>query len=206
MNILDKMIRLNVILVCIMVFSCSDAQKTNGESSEFGVKFDMQHVLEFSDNLEFKINDLSFFETNTINVDLDKDGANEIIKLYNVEGWEEDPGDYRKITIESKGKMIFESVNLGGWVKPVSQFNNYVIGESFMLLQASYSVIALIGYPYASDPSYLTLIAIDDTGNAKTVFNENYELIEVKKKGTGVFQLSGEESFLLIEDFEIKLQ
>ena len=89
------------------------------------------------------------------------------------EAWENDPGDFCMITIETEGKQYrFKNSD---WVTDNRFDNKYFLCYP---LDKSRYLLFLKGFDYGCCPGVLTVLAIDETG-ARVVYNKECELAEI---------------------------
>lgn len=169
-----------------MSFSCTEAQKAVEENS---FDHDPAFVARFG-NQGFEISELTFVEVASINTDFDSNGTSDKLLLYNCKGWENDPGDFRKIVLELNGNKVLESLNLGGWINLPIKLQQGSSPPSFLLIGSKIPVLAFVGYPYESEPGYLTLISVNGE-KSELVFNQKFNLSNVTD-ASGQYSLEGE--------------
>lgn len=179
--------------ISFFVFSCGGAQ-----DSVKSFEYDEKYVSDFETNTNFDISSLTFVEVDVIKSDFDKNGEQDIVRLYNCKGWENDPGDFRKVEIELNGSKIMEAINMGGWIRSPE--------APYLLIDNSVPLLGFTGYQYASEPAYFTLITMNG-GESKIVFNQKFELESMNNK-PGSIELKGlyEDSSAMIEIKESSLK
>jgi hypothetical protein len=102
---------------------------------------------------------------------------------------EEYPGDFHLIKISSNDKQVI-FFNPDGWVAKreyiddipsLSKYNltskNYVSVRQF---SSNDILLFIFGYPYGSNPSLLTIINLTRFDYPQLIFNENYDLFDIK--------------------------
>jgi len=110
-----------------------------------------------------------------------------------------DPGDFCIIDFSlSSGVWVGIANQEGGWSKPSDQIK--LPEQSTKVIKHEYGIIldigggnhilALTGYKYTQEPSFLTLICVTPD-NADMVFNKKVELLEVQENEKG-FRLLGQ--------------
>jgi hypothetical protein len=103
------------------------------------------------------------------------------------------PGDFCKIDFNlPSGVWVGMHNQEGGWVKPSPQIK--LPQQSTKVIKHEYGIIldigggnyilALTGYKYTQEPSFLTLICVTPD-NADMVFNKKLELLEVQETAKG---------------------
>ena len=125
----------------------------------------LEHLDEFDDTLKLK----EVFRT-----DVGDKAKGFKVKLFNFtdEGWENDPGDFCMITIETGGKQ-YRFKNEDWVIEPLfdnGYFHCVEVAESHYLL-------FLKGFDYGCCPGTLTVLAVDETG-AYMVMKKEYDLRE----------------------------
>ena len=123
------------------------------------------------------------------------------ITLLNDQEAEFEPGDFRKIQIGD-----YELVNFGAWVKVYERFSDYSPNGYYLELDlgGQNTVIGFIGYPYASDPAYLTLISLGES--PELIFNKQVNFKRVEGKQVIVVDGRGEEHKLYFEGDTLKYE
>ena len=95
---------------------------------------------------------------------------------YADEGWEEEPGEYCMITIETaQGKYQFKN---GDWMTHVLFENWYFHCHP---VDKSHYLLFLRGFDYGCCPGVMTVLAIDKTG-ARVVYNKECTFDEINKE------------------------
>ena len=95
-----------------------------------------------------------------------------------------DPGDFVKIQIKnSEDDVIFEQVNIDGWMKCVSYYklpesinliNQISSDKALVVSNQTGKQLVLFGYTYASQPGLMTII--DLFPEPRVIFNKQFDL------------------------------
>lgn len=176
--------------------SCGKSQSQ--EKNQSTIQFDKENVIDFSDNKVFEGQEISYKEVGKVNY------AQKELVFLNCVGWENDPGDFRKLKIGDT-----EFVNMGGWVKVPEEYSFYSEDGYFLEwdLGNNTSVVVLFGYVYASDPGYLSVINL--SSNPELIFNRQVMLKEVQKNGNIqvlVVTIQDQDYRLYIDNNTLKLE
>ena len=181
---MGKFVHMAFVLVSMSIVSCSAQNKAPDAVTYQGIIFKPEYVKIFPENIEFEGKKITFKKINEVNIDVDKNQSNDLITLYNCEGWESDPGDFRRILIKMDGGKNLEIKNMGGWIKVPEQFKEYYENPHLLLLNIGFTkpILVLFGYQYESEPGYLTLVSINQD-KAELIFNEKFEVLRILKTG-----------------------
>ena len=165
-----------LVLISNTVYDKAETDNTEVESDQeeavtifrFGEEVNktfLEHLDEFDDTLKLK----EVFRT-----DVGDKAKGFKVTLFNFtdEGWENDPGDFCLITIETGGKQ-YRFKNEDWVIEPLfdnGYFHCVEVAESHYLL-------FLKGFDYGCCPGTLTVLAVDETG-AYMVMKKEYDLRE----------------------------
>ena len=141
---------------------------------EFGKEVDtafVDHFQEFPDSFKLK-------EVFSTHIGDNSDGFTVTLSGFTSDaiGWDEDPGDYCLITIETAGGQ-FQFRN-SDWVRNDIFENNYFYCHR---IDKSKYLLFFRGFDYGCCPGILTVIAIDAT-SARVVYNQECYLNEINKE------------------------
>ena len=175
--------RTTIFLLTLLLIGCNS--KTTDSDVEL-LKIDSSLIREFERNDHFDPDrtDLEFKKVTEYLVDLDANNKPDKIELFNIVGWEGDPGDFRQILITLDNGSTWRETNFSGWVK----FNaNYTINDqvksqntldSNLLLLTEFNgtkLLGMFGWVYASDPGLLTFVEFS-SGKPRILVNKNLDL------------------------------
>lgn len=191
-----------------IVVSCKQSRNSNARSDvlqkkeESGrepylFKVDTNHVDEFFSDIEelklvSSLDSVVFVQKSKIRLKIDSTNFYDIV-FSNIKDWDDvDPGDFRRIDFIKKTEKI-TILELDGWVKAPQKFTT--ISDFFLYenLGLMHPVVILIGYPYASDPPFLTIIGFDDE-SPKVVYNKKRNLVNIQNNELIVVDANGKYS------------
>ncbi|MBQ4278488.1 MAG: hypothetical protein IJC16_00845 [Rikenellaceae bacterium] len=104
------------------------------------------------------------------------------VKLYNYKGWAANsPGDFRVIDVCAFGRTLIRVINEDAWIKLEGAVAGKGANEYFQVMPLKDDGIALCfyGYPYASTPGLLTIVAVNGR-DAKVVHNSPMKISAVE--------------------------
>jgi hypothetical protein len=120
-------------------------------------------------------------------VDLNQNQKPDSIILYQLNGFENDPGDFHQIEIKMDNGESWMKTNFEGWVR---FDNNYTVPNlvkeqnqlnTDLLLLTDFGktkIIGLFSWVYASEPGLLTFVEFS-TGKPRIMFNKKFDLTQL---------------------------
>jgi len=186
--------RLIIITICsLVIVSCKNESKTvdkTVQKDEIVAKTKPIKNLELID--EFFTNEYLDSLGKTANFEtVEKifvfEGSDTLrICLQHIIDWN-DPGDFLRVKIyDTKGKVIFNQTNFGGWVKFGNNYSLPEIVKEKNLIESNKALLIdnktgkqliLFGWVYASQPGLMTIIDLFPT--PEIIFNKKFELKEI---------------------------
>ena len=162
--------------------------------------------------------ELTYNKVNEIVTDLDNDGNLDKLYMYNYNGWEEtEPGDFRKIEINTKKKYVLKNVN--SWIRlsnmnietPLIDYkekdNDYYVSLDFGF---NNPVIVVFGYWFADTPGYISIFTFEHD-KPELIFNKPFHVTKIEegidskiKKLVGTYKNQNYE--LVIEGMNLKFR
>jgi len=104
-----------------------------------------------------------------------------LVTMYRYNGWDGEGGDFQSIDIKRNNESVFQLDNQDGWVtQPSSLCPSNNVLSYIEHLDNSTVLLYLVGYPYNSNPGFLTLIILKE-GHADVVFNKEYAVTLIEK-------------------------
>jgi len=173
-----------------MSLSVVSKSKKIENKNEFELNSTLITEFHRDDRLNPDNSDLSFYEVDSFQVDLNNNNLADTIKLRKLKGWENDPGDYRQIQITMDNGYSWTETNFDGWVR---FDNNYFIPDSIkqlnqletdLLLLTEFEgtkILGLFGWVYASKSGLLTIIDFS-TNQPRIMINKNLDLVGINQK------------------------
>jgi hypothetical protein len=108
--------------------------------------------------------------------DWNNDGNKDKIILEIPKKWN-DPGDFHKVLIKISGQPEFALENMDGWIKIENEIKNVTDNNYFLLypITKNENALLLIGYGYASKPSRLDVITLNNN-YPEVIFSEEMNI------------------------------
>jgi len=219
------------LLTIAVLFNCCDAQQTkkkvdtdstlvqnNIELNTMeqniylnGIKINKSLISESKENKRFINRKFEFDLEINEKIDLNLNDTIDQVTFYNGSVWKNDPGDFRRVRLELDNSDSLEIDNMSAWIKTPERLKEYSKNGYFIQLDIGFDkpVLIFIGYPYASDPEYLTIVSVD-SGRPGIVFNYGFDISRIEKQaGKDIYKIIGkrysdEEYEILVEDNELK--
>ncbi|MBQ4278489.1 MAG: hypothetical protein IJC16_00850 [Rikenellaceae bacterium] len=103
------------------------------------------------------------------------------VKLYNYTGWEDEAGDFTVIEVYIFDKRIVRLENYEGWALLSPKFQKLNPNSYFFEMPLKNDAVALVfvGYPYASDAEWMTVIGLCQN-HGTMVFNRHVAISDIE--------------------------
>ena len=195
---------IQILVLILILTSCKSKQTenktTDAKSEKVGYILAPEIIEDFyrDERLNPDNPDFENYRVNEFSVDLNQNQKPDSIILYQLKGFENDPGDFHQIEIRLDNGEKWIKTNFEGWVR---FDNNYRVPDLIkeqnqlktdLLLLTDFGktkIIGLFSWVYASEPGLLTIIEFS-TDKPRVMLNRKFDLLKMDKKQIAVQDIS----------------
>ena len=208
------MVIIKILALVLIMTSCklqqAEKKDTDIKSEDVGFVLNPKLIDDFyhDERLNPDNPELTNYRVKEFVVDLNQNQKPDSIILYQLNGFENDPGDYHQIEIKMDNGESWEKTNFDGWVR---FDNNYIVPDLIkeqnqlntdLLLLTDFEktkVIGLFSWVYASKPGLLTFIEFS-TGKPRIMLNKKFDLTQLESNKIAVENYNSKYQIELIDN------